>query len=323
MFKFITPQNKEITFNQDVVEVEEDFSPIKEIMKKGDFSGFSFVTSEEETISLGNVFNLHVNIKNIGLFHFIFRNGGFIKEDLIKQVNGLKEINVDNEESAKYKVSALITAVKGYDPIFAIFKECPETYYYSYELEALTNYLFPLFIVKVQSNHEVDELFIGGDEFEEPSNTSEKKKRFFKISKDKLMKELSRNKFSLLLVFISTLLMQVTIPLGILSVYLKNGIYVFLFICGLLGIALNIHCYVDYFNNRNIKNPLFVISASTNLIGIAVGIGLFAIFYNIPKKTEGVPNVGSFILIGTLVTLIVIAATISIVYFIPRKNKLK
>ena len=86
---------------------------------------------------------------------------------------------------------------------------------------------------------------------------------------------------------------------------------------------MNAYCYIDYFRNRNIKNPLFLFSTLANLIGLGVGIGVFAIFYNISNKEEGVPAIGSFIAIGVLVTLIVVAATIAIIYFIPRKNKTK
>ena len=325
MIKFITPKNDIITYNQNTVEVEEDFSPFREIIKKYDFSNFYFVPNDNdnEKISLGNTFHLQVNVKNVGTFHFIFKNDGFNREDILKQVSGLRELNVDNAESAKYKVEALIGAVKGYDPLFAVFKESPDTYYYSYQLELEVNHQFPLFVIKIQEDLRIDEFSIGADEFQETGNKPERKKKFTKISKDKLLKEIARNKFSLLLVFVSTVLLQVSMPLGILNVYAKNALYIFLFICGTIGLAMNVYCYVDYFKNRNMMNPIFWFSVISNVIGMGVGIGIFAIFYNISTKAEGTPGIGSFILIGTLITIIVVAATISIVYFIPRKNKLK
>ena len=325
MFKFIPPKGEAITFAQSIVEVEEDFSPIKEILKKNDFSNFYFVPSDndEDKIALSSVFQLQVNVKNVGVFHFIFKSEGFNKEEVVNQVSALKDMNVDNSESARYKVNALISILKNYDPLFAVYKENPDTYYYAYQLDMIINRMFPVFVVKGEEDLQMDEIFIGDTFFEESASKPEKKKKAVKISKDKLLKDLNKNKFSLLLVFVSTVLIQVSIPLGILNVYSKNALYIFLFICGVIGIVMNAYCYIDYFRNRNIKNPLFLFSTLSNLIGLGVGIGVFAIFYNISNKEEGVPAIGSFIAIGVLVTLIVVAATIAIIYFIPRKNKTK
>lgn len=322
MIKFITPKNKEIIFETDVNEVEENLSPIKEIFKKGDFSQFTFVNNEE-SISLENAFQLQVNVKNIGTFHFLFRNEGFQKEDIIKQISGLKDLNVDNAESAKYKVEALISIVKNYNPLFAIFKEDEDSYYYSYDLEMAVNHLFPLFIIKIKYDEGTDEFSIGGATLEEGEPITNKKPKFIKWDKNKLVKELLRNKFSLLLIFVSTVLLQVSIPLAILNIYSKNALYIFLFICGVIGIAMNAYCYFDYFKNRGLGNPIFAASVISNVIGLGVGTGIFAIFYNISTKAEGTPGIGSFILIGVLITIIVVAATAALIYFIPRKNKTK
>ena len=325
MFKFIPPKGEPITFTQSIVEVEEDFSPIKEILKKNDFSNFYFVPSDndEDKIALSSVFQLQVNVKNVGVFHFIFKSEGFNKEEVVNQVSALKDMNVDNSESARYKVNALISILKNYDPLFAVYKENPDTYYYAYQVDMIINRMFPVFVVKGEEDLQMDEIFIGDTFFEESASKPEKKKKIVKVSKEKLLKDLFKNKFSLLLIFVSTVLIQVSIPLGILNVYSKNALYIFLFICGVIGIVMNAYCYIDYFRNRNIKNPLFLFSTLANLIGLGVGIGVFAIFYNISNKEEGVPAIGSFIAIGVLVTLIVVAATIAIIYFIPRKNKTK
>lgn len=325
MVKFISPKDNVTSFSQYIIEVDDDFSPIKEILKKSDFSQYFFVPgdNDEEKISLGSVFQLQVNVKNVGVFHFIFKSEGFNKEEIVNQISGLKDMNVDNSESARYKVSALINIVKNYDPLFAVFRESPETYYYSYQLDLVVNYLFPVFVVRSQEENQIDEFVIGDNIYEEPASKPEKKRKALKISKEKLLKDLLKNKFSLLLVFISTLLLQVSIPLAILNIYSQNALYVFLFICAVIGIVMNIYCYIDYFRNRNIKNPLFLISLAANTIGLGTGIGIFAIFYNISTKAEGTPGIGSLIAIGVLVTIIVVAATISIIYFIPRKNKAK
>ena len=325
MVKFISPKDNVTSFSQNIIEVDEDFSPIKEILKKSDFSQYFFVPSDndEDKISLGSVFQLQVNVKNVGVFHFIFKSEGFNKEEIVNQISGLKDMNVDNAESARYKVGALVSIVRSYDPLFAVFKESPDTYYYSYQLDLVINNMFPVFVVKPEEEYQMDEFVIGDNIYEESASKPEKKKRSLKISKDKLLKDLLKNKFSLLLIFISTLLLEVSIPLAILNIYAKNAIYIFLFICGVIGIVMNTYCYIDYFRNRNVKNPLFLISVASNVLGLGTGIGIFAIFYNISTKAEGTPNIGSLIAIGVLVTVIIVAATIAIIYFIPRKNKVK
>lgn len=325
MVKFISPKDNVASFSQNIIEVDDDFSPIKEILKKSDFSQYFFVPNDndEEKISLGSVFQLQVNVKNVGVFHFIFKSEGFNKEEIVNQISGLKDMVVDNYESARYKVTALINIVKHYDPLFAVFKESPETYYYSYQLDLLVNYLFPVFVVKTEEESQIDEFVIGDDIYEESASKPEKKKKVIKISKDKLVKELLKNKFSLLLIFISTLLLQVSVPLAILNIYSKNALYIFLFICGVIGIVMNTYCYIDYFRNKNIKNPLFLFSVASNVLGLGTGIGVFAIFYNISTKAEGTPGIGSLIAIGVLVTIIIVASAIAIIYFVPRKNKAK
>lgn len=325
MFKFIPPSGTVITFTQNIVEIDENLSPIKEILKKSDFSEYSFARDEDENsaISLSDIFQLQINVKNVGVFHFIFKNDGFKKEEVINQVAALKDVSANTSETAQHKVSALISILKNYDPLFAIFKESPNNLYYVYHLEDIVNNRFPVFIVKTEEETKVYEFFIGDDDFQESTKSSEKKQVFSKVSREKMTKDLLKNKFSLLLIFVSTVLLEVSIPLAILNIYAKNALYIFLFICGAIGIAMNAYCYIDYFKNRNIKNPLFIFSAIANLIGILTGIGVFAIFYNISTKVEGTPSIGSFILIGALVALIVIAATIAVVYFIPKKNKAK
>ena len=325
MFKFISPKSSPLILEQNIIEVDEDLSPIKEILRKNDFSNYSFVLGENDAnaISLADAFQFQVNVKSVGTFHFLFRSEGFRKDDLISKVSTLKDMTVDSSESAQDKVEALIAIVNQFQPLFAVFKESDDSYYHLYLLEETVNNAFPVLIVRVEINRDIDEFNIGGDEFEAAANNPEKKKKVARYSKERIIKDVAKNKFSLLLIFVSTVLLEVSIPLAILNIYAKNALYIFLFICGTIGMSMNTYCYVDYFRNRNIKNPLFLFSVASNIIGVGVGTGVFAIFYNISTKAEGTPSIGSFILIGLLVSFILIAATIAIVYFIPRKNKAK
>ena len=115
--------------------------------------------------------------------------------------------------------------------------------------------------------------------------------------------------------------MQVSIPLAIFNIYSGNMLYIFLFICGAIGVVMDGYCYFDYFKTNNIKNPLFLLNIAVNVIGIGIGIGVFAIFYNISVKVESTPNMGSLIVIGLLVSIIIVVAIAVLMMFIPRKNK--
>lgn len=325
MIRFISPKNNVVSFNNGIVEVNGDVSPIREILRKNDFSNFYYAPDEtdDNKIKLSDTFQLQVNVKCVGVFHFIFKTSSFKKEDILREVSGLKDLNVDNAESAKYKVAALINIVKNYDPLFGIYKEETDTYYYLYELEGAVNHLFPVLVVRAELDVQTSVFNIGEEEHNELAASQEQKKKTYKYSKERILKDITRNKFSLLLVFVSTILMQISIPLGILNVYANNALYIFLFICGVLGVAMNTYCYADYFKSRYIKHPLFLCNIISSLIGIGVGIGVFAIFYHISTKAEGTPGLGSFILMGVLISLIIISSTIAIIYFIPRKNKNK
>lgn len=323
MIKFISPKEDTIAFDKNYNEVSEELSPIKEILKKNDYSGFSLVIGEE-TIPLSEVFQLQVNVKEVGTFHFLFKKEGFEKDDAIKQVSTLKDISVNDPDSARYKVKTLFSVIKEHNPLFIVYKESPNTYYYAYQLETTIAYTIPVFaIIQTNQEDEVMEFTIGEDPNIQAASNHVKKKKTFKVSKDKLLNDLNKNKFSLLLVFVSTLLLQVSIPLAILNVYANNALYIFLFICGAIGIAMNGYCYFDYFKTKNFHNPVFLMNIASNLIGLGTGIGAFAIFYNISTKSEGTPAIGSLILIGVLVTIIVCAALIALAFFIPRKNKVK
>ena len=322
MVKFITPKEETVSFDRNYSEVNEDMSPIKEILKKGDYSAFSIVINNEEPVSLGEVFQLQVNVKEVGTFHFIFKKDGFNKEEAIKQVSTLKELSVNDPDSARFKVKTLMSVLREYNPLFIVYKESVNTYYYSYQLETSIAYTIPVFaITQPGFEEEMTEFIIGDDPTFEEATTQVKKKKAFKISKGKILTELSKNKFSLLLVFVSALLLQVSIPLAILNIYAKNTLYIFLFICGAIGIAMNGYCYFDYFKSKNFYDPLFLMSVIANVVGLGSGIGAFAIFYNISTKAEGTPALGTLILIGSLISIILTAALVALAYFIPRKNK--
>ena len=323
MVKFITPNEEVIEYNKLFNEVKADLSPFKEILKKSNFSSFYFVKgeAEEDKISLGDAFQLQVNAKDIGVFHFLFKAEDFKKEQVVKEIATLKEINVEDSESAKYKVTSLINIVKEYGPLFMVYKEEEHSRLYGSEIRYIVNESFPSFVILIEDemNDEIKELNINPDEV--PVTTEKKPKD--KITKGRILNDLNKNKFHLSLIFVSTLLVMISTPLAVYNIYAKNYLYIFLFIFAAAGIGMNTYSYYDYFKRKDISNPVFLFSVIANLLGIGAGIGLLAIFYSISAKIENAPNLGSLILIGVLITTIIGVGTTVITYFIPKAKKNK
>ena len=150
MFKIIDPKGEITTFEGSAAEINEDHPLIKEILKKSDYSKYFFIPndSDDNKIALSEVFQFQVNVKGVGSFQFIFKKEGFQKDEVIEQVSSLKDLKVDNAESARYKVTALINILKHYEPIFCIFKE-DDDLINKKVLSALEHGLKPILLVKM------------------------------------------------------------------------------------------------------------------------------------------------------------------------------
>ena len=324
MIKFINEKEEIISFDKDYVEINEDVSPINEIINKKDISNFSLILGEDESnkISLNDVFHLQVNVKGVGQFHFLLNKDGFDKEHAIEQISTLKEMKIDDQKSAKEKVFNLFGIINQHNPLLLIYVEYKDAFLYSYDIDELLEMKYPcIAIPKINKVEKTQELAIGGEQNKDESNSNKTKKEIFKIKWKRFVNDLNKNKFHLLLVMVSTLLAEVSIPLAILNIYSSNLLYIFLFICSAIGIAMNVYSYLDYFRRKDLKNPVFYYSLISNAIGIGIGIGVFAIFYNISTQAEGTPGFGNLTLLGFLITFIICIATVLLVIFIPRKPK--
>ena len=323
MFKFINSEGQETIYEQLVCEVTESTSPIKEIIDKKDFSNYSLFFNEQ-AISLEDSFLLQVNVKDIGVFRFIFNKDGFEKDEIINQISALKEKVVIDTQSAKDKVSFLLNIVNRPCLLFAIYKPNDVSYISNEYLQTFVSLNAQLFLIKQEQVNQIYEVNVG--EKEKPLETSKKKerkekkkvsnqtfKRFFKI--------ISEKKFHFLLLLVSTTLFEVSIPLAIADVYEANPIYIFLFICAVIGIGMDGYSYYDLFKTERPFSLTSIASYLFNLIGIGTGIGLFVLFYNLSNLSENVPPIGSMILIGLLVCFILCIAIVVTTFFIPKKDK--
>ncbi len=323
MFKFINPEGQETLYEERVVEIKKDVSPIKEIISKNDFSSFS-ISLNEQVVSLENSFQLQVNVKEVGIFRFIFNKDGFEKDEIINRISLLKERVVVDTQSARDKVTVLLDIVDRPYLLFMIYEPFDMSYINTDYFTTFMTKNIQTFLLKEEKEVRFYEVSVGHDEIEQSQkkkksqgeNRPRKKKgakQFFKAIADK--------KFHFLLLVVSTTLFEVSVPLAIVNVYGANPIYIFLFICAVIGVGMDGYSYYDLFKTESPKSQISLASYLANLIGIGIGIGLFALFYNLSEKPENVPAIGNMIVIGLLVCIIVCAAIIGITYFIRKGNK--
>ena len=329
MFKFISPNGKENQFSSKVVEIPSNESPVKEILNRGDFSNYS-IAKNERVYSLEDSFQIRVNVKDVGSFYFIFDKNGFPKDELINNISALRNIEVIDSRTAQNKVNALLNIVDIPCLLFILYEKLDDLYIDEDFFKRLPTHEVQIFIIEQEQEEVFYELSIGQQE-EIPQTGKNKKKKSSskgnkknKVSKEStkhFLKQLGDKKFHFLLIIVSTILFEVSIPLAIVNVYASNAIYIFLFICSVIGIGMNGYSFYDLFKKFSPKDPLSIASYVSNLIGLGAGVGLFALFYNLSNLEEGVPSMGSMIWVGLLVSAILCAATVAVTFFIPKPKK--
>ena len=135
--EFVLSEDSTLLFENTRNEVLSNVSPFKEILSKSDYSdlSLSFDGDKEKAINFDDLFQLRINVKEVGGFDLLFKQVDFNKEEIIKQVIALKEMQVDSLESAKEKVVALFDIFKDNAPLFVCYSpkgetccKCPNVY---------------------------------------------------------------------------------------------------------------------------------------------------------------------------------------------------
>ena len=316
--------------------VKKKVSPIKEILAKKDFSDFSILL-KDETIPLENAFHLQVNVKLVGTFHFIFNKEGLLIEELVSQISPLKDEEIFDGVTAREKVKTLLNIVNKPTLLFMVYDEEETTYLDSYFLQNCNTAIQTFVIEKEKPYIEVDyykEIVVGTIEEEEPKNERKEKinkiktkkapttktKKKSKISLKSFFASIVEKKFHYLLLFVSTTLFSVSIPLAIINIYSANAIYVFLFICALIGIGMDAYSYIDLFKHYGLIKQESVASYITNILGIGSGIGLFILFYHLSNVAENTPAMGIIILIGAGISLGICLIAVLVSYLIAKRK---
>ena len=96
---------------------------VKELLKREDYSEYSFTIGDsEEKISMSDVFIFQINIKDSSSVYSAFKLEKFPKDEIINKVAMLKDINIVDIASSKYKTSELFKILKEYQPYFIIYQ---------------------------------------------------------------------------------------------------------------------------------------------------------------------------------------------------------
>ena len=270
--KFISEQGLEFEYLEKYNLVKKSESPFKELLSKKEVPNFKLQFEEE--LSYNDVFQLRVNIKQVGSVLFFFKKEGFNKEEAINEIIPLKEMKVKDEETAKEKVIALIKVMEKYSPLFLVYLSNGKYGLTDEEFKPLTNDLLSFYLIRSEETvADNDGKFI----FENPF---------------KLLKE---DKFHFIFAFIATLLIGFTLSLAIFDMYLGKLIYIFFLVCTLAGMVLNAFIYYDTIKQYGgIKNMYAILTVLFSFIGLG---GSFGGYYLFKSLTKDVPKTSPSILI--------------------------
>ena len=316
--------------------ITEMFSPIKEILKKEDFSEYSFVVKDEK-ISLKDCFVLLVNIKHSSSIHVIL-DSKINKDELIQKITELKKIKIKDMETSKNKTSALFEILRDYNPYFVIYNAKHEYQLYESEVFELLNQAkihdFNLLYYHVREEllEEEEEVKVEKVKKEKPvkENGEESKIKVFfgkignwfkKLKPD--AKFILKNKFHYVFLMVAIFLFGFAFSIGLGNAFIGKGISALFFVFSLLGGFLNTIVFFDYFKKNKLLHRYTIYSVLADVIGIGLAIIGAVIFYNLDKS--GIPSaIGFGPLAGIVVgaSFFIIAATIPLAYFIRQlKNK--
>lgn len=348
MVKFYRENLELGTYDKYFTVVEEESSPFKEILQKGDFSSLSFQLDNSEKMNqFSDLFTFRVNITNSASFFFLFDKTDFKKEELSNKITTLKEKEVIDVRSAKEKTFALLDIVRDYNPIFVIYVPRKGIHLYENEVRYVlfdTHLEFtPAFYIR-KSEEELEDASVQ-KQMELPPKEKGIKSKFNikkpniplpKITGNKFKDILAKlayffkgipgaikeNKYHYLFLIVSAFLLGFSSSIGLFNAILGKSIAALFFVCALVGAALNTFIYMDFLKRENIKSLNFCYSVVSNLLGAIFSIVGFVIFYAVDtSENKTSANQGMIIGLGLLILLVFVAITILIAYFVTKRKK--
>ena len=325
------PKGKKTAYLNPVNRVQRKDSPFKEIINHEDYSHYGVSFGETDQESLSDTFQLQINVTEIGIFHFLFSNQYFSKDEVIPQISELKNINVSTIREAVDKVSALISIVKPYNPLMMIYDPIGE-----YALNEL-------YLATVGKNEVIFMLPEGEgtfptpkveearpeeprEEYRAPAKPKEekpkkpkdpnKKNNFFEIcwaAIKTFFTPIKEDKFTFIFALLASFIIGFTSGTGVYNAFGGKGIAIFFFVCCTAGAVLNGFVYGDLLKVIKIKSLKFVVTVTTSVVGISLAIGASAIFFSLQSNVpEDFPSIGVIYAVFIPITIAIVAGTMFI-----------
>ena len=193
MSKFIKENDEPLIYEEIFNEVDRNLFPFEAILKNQNLSDIIY-----NDISLDKLIRLNIAIKGIGNFIYFIAKDNYDRYDFINKLSFLKSEEED-------KLTQLKEVMKGYQIYFLIYKQGKDSNLKLEQLEQDT----PTFIIKY--NEELDK--------EVPVVIETKKEEV--QEKRSLGRNIRVNRYHLLIVIISSLLIYISLSLGILNYILQ------------------------------------------------------------------------------------------------------
>ena len=294
--------------------VNKKTSPFKEMIKKEDFSSYSFSLDEGEEISLKDAFLLLVNIKDSGSIYVVYPKDEFNKEEITKRLAELKEIKIDYNTVALTKSKSAFEILDEYHPYMYLYVQKNDYYLTIDELKEIYQGSSPIFIIEKEKEE-------APTSYKEERNDNKNKEKK-KISLKEFILPIKQNKYHFLFLSISSFLVGFASSIGIFNSILNKGIAVLFYICAFIGAFLQTFIYYDYFKEKGIKDINFRYSLFFSILGSLLSMGAYSIYHTI-DKSEGKENVSIVLLmlLALFISIGLVALSVGIGYLITKKNK--
>lgn len=282
--------------------VEQNNKFINDVFDHEELNSYFFSINDEDAQDFDKLYQLDIKISNVGKMSFFFLKEEINKDEIIQEIQILKDLDVSNIENKKIKVNKLIEIAKNKQALFAIFSSNQID---TLQLENFSN--SPLKIIYVLPDKK---------KLEKANKQRGKIGSYFLL--------LGKEKLLVIFSIVAALIIGFVMTLGIYHCYPNNPVYIFSFICSAAGATLNFFVYRDILKKYNVISPMFITGIILNILGIGAGAGIFVGYYNILTNIPPeIPGLGTLVGIGILASTLLIIVSILIAIIIKKLLKKK
>ena len=329
--KFYDNRNQEHNYLGVFSEVSISSFPFLDIIQQRDLSKYKL-----DDLSFDNIFQLKVNVKKVGSVVFLFKKEDFNREDFTRLVAPLGELPSITIGDAINKVRSLFEIALRFSPLVAIyypygecslFPECFETLVCGLNTLYVNGFNESLLNVKKQKPKKEEKpkpvvkeektSVVKEEKVREPKEPKERKERT-KLNFTNPFKIIAADKYHHLFALVAAFLIGFTLDIAIFDIYLGKLIYIFFFICCVIGMVLNFFIYRDTLNASGAKSMEFLVNIAVSIIGIGLSVGGYFIFLSLAKEKPATnPGVALILFIPVLA----VAVSVGIAFVLKMLSK--